>query len=90
MSENGKAEELEAIYQRNALELFALANETRAFASAEDKLTFMREQWGRIEDLVHQQKRALDYQAGEHKPETLHTAVQLEGRFGDIFPGMSE
>ena len=85
--EDGKANELEGFYQQFVMELFALANEHtgKAFSSPEEKLTYMREQWAKIEDLVHQQKRNLDFRAGEHKPETLHSAIMYEGKLGDWF-----
>lgn len=77
--------ELEAIYQRNTLEWFALRqkfDQDVKYKSGKELLDWKRQEIKELIELLKAHKRDLDYRAGEHKPETLFAEAVLHGTFG--------
>lgn len=85
--EMNEAYELEAIYQRNTLEWFALRakfDQDVKYKSGKELLDWKREEIKQLIDLLKAHKRDLDYRAGEHKPETQFAEVDMRGEFGGM------
>lgn len=78
--------ELNAMYERNKLELFALlqaqVNGANGFTGV-DLLTVKRNQLAELLELLRKQKRELDYHAGEKiEPETHSVSAVLLATMG--------
>ncbi len=84
MDDNEKYE-LEAIYQRNTLEWFALRQKFDRdvqYKSGHELFEWKRQEIKELLELLHQHKRDLDMRVGEHKPETQFASAVVFGVVG--------
>lgn len=84
--DDAKKEELNKIYHAHSLELFALANRysnrivNEGIEDGDELLLLKRAQLQEMLELLRNQKRTLDYHAGEPiEPKVQHTSIVLKG-----------
>ncbi len=85
MDDNEKYE-LEAIYQRNTLEWFALRqkfDQDVKYKQGRELLDWKRQECKELMELLHLHKRELDFRAGDKvEPMTHFAEAVLHGTFG--------
>ena len=77
--------ELEAIYQRNTLEWFALRqkfDQDVKYKQGRELLDWKRQEIDELLELLRQHKRDLDMRVGKHKPETQFASAVVIGVVG--------